>query len=182
MAKQAQGKPSGARQARGCLTFIVVVIAIVIAVSAAGGSSKTPKQQAQGYIKSMSKDINTVQASVQSVQGGILILKKSGGNITQSEVNQFAQLAQQAHDFIDGVRQDFATSNTSGNLGNAEVELFTAANDLKNAMGAVVAWTGNPNPATLAHFTSEYQNAVGEWNDGIQTVWSIAGESNPPTV
>ena len=180
MAKQAQAKPSGSRQARGCLTFIVLIVIIVIAVSAAGGSSKAPKQQARAYIKSMRKDMNTVQAAVQSVQAGILILRK--GPVTQDAINQFAQLAQQAHDFIDGVRQDFATSDTSGNLGNAEVEVFTAANDLKNAMGAVVAYTGNPNPATLAHFTSQYQNAVGEWDDGIKTIWRIAGESNPPTV
>ena len=63
-----------------------------------------------------------------------------------------------------------------------EVELFTAANDLKNAMGAVASYTGNPNPATLAHFTTQYQNAVGEWDDSVKTIWGIAAESNPPTV
>ena len=178
----AQAKPKAkGSSAGGCLGVVVLVIVIAGVIAAvSGGSSKTPKQSAQAYITSMHNDINTVQVSVQSVQAGLLILQKDGA--TTDAVNQFAQLAQQAHDSIDGVRQDFATTDVTGNLGNAKVELFTAANDLKNAMGAVVAYTGNPNPATLAHFTSQYQNAVGEWNDGVKTVWSIAGESNPPTV
>jgi hypothetical protein len=182
MAQQVKPRPAGSSRARGCLTFIVAIVVVVVAISAisSGGKSKTPQQQAQAYIKSMSRDINTVQVSVQSVQVGIALLQKGGAST--GAVDQFAQLAQQAHDSINAVRQDFATGDTSGNLGNAEVELFTAANDLKNAMGAVVAYTGNPNPATLAHFTSQYQNAVGEWDDGVTTIWTIAGKTKPPTV
>ena len=177
---RARAKASKPSAARGCLSVVVLVIVIVAVIAAvSGGSSRTPKQSAQGYIKSMSNDINRVQASVQDVQLAVALVSKSA---TTDNVNQLAQVAQQAHDGIDSIRTDFATSDTSGNLGNAEVELFTAANDLKNAMGAVVAYTGNPNPATLAHFTTQYQNAVSEWDDGVKTVWSIAGESNPPTV
>lgn len=189
--KPAKPKPSGSTRAKGCLTLIVLVAIVVIAIatlSDGGGNSNSggpdvsagPQQDAQSYIKSMRRDINTIQVSVQSVQAGLLILQKNGA--TPDAINQFAQLAQQAHDSIDAVRQDFATGDTSGNLGNAEAELFTAADDLKNAMGAVVAYTGNPNPATLAHFTTQYENAVGEWDDSVKTIWGIAAESNPPTV
>ena len=37
-------------------------------------------------------------------------------------------------------------------------------------MGAVAAYTGRLNPATPARFASQYQNAMGEWNDGAQTI------------
>lgn len=37
-------------------------------------------------------------------------------------------------------------------------------------MVAVDACTGSLNPTTLARFTSQYQNAMGEWNDGAQTI------------
>ena len=37
-------------------------------------------------------------------------------------------------------------------------------------MGAVAAYTGRLNPATLARFASQYQNAMGEWNGGAQTI------------
>jgi len=163
------------------MPFIVVVVVVAVAgVTAACGSSQPPQQRAQSYIRDMSHDINTVQVSVQSVQAGLLLIQK--GAVSNDALDQFAELAQQAHDSINAVRQDFATDDTSGNLGNAEVELFTAANDLKNTMGTVVTLTGDPNPANVAHFTSQYQNAVGEWDDGVKTVWSIAGESKPPTL
>jgi hypothetical protein len=166
--------------AQGCLGVVLMAVIIIVVIAAASsGSSKTPKQQAEGYIKSMNNDMNRVQASVLDTEVAVGLAAKSP---TTSNVNQLAQVAQQAHDSINNIRDDFATSATSGRLGNAEVELFTAANDLKNSMGAVVAYTGNPNPATLAHFTSQFQNAKSEWNDVVRTVWRVAGESTPPTV
>jgi hypothetical protein len=178
MAKPSQSQ-SNARS--GCLGLIVIVVAIAIiaTVTSGGGKSETPRQVARAYIKTMHMDWNTVQVSVQSVQVGITLVSKGA---SQGAVDQFAQLAQQAHDSIDNVRNDFATADTTGDLGNAEVEVFTAANDLKNAMGAVVTYTGNPNPETLAKFTSQYQNAVVEWDQGIRAIWRIAGERRAPTV
>jgi hypothetical protein len=161
------------------MAMVLVIVVAVAVASGRSGSSQTPKQAARAYIRSMHHDTNTVQVSVQSVQVGILLLRKGA---TQGAIDQFAQLAQQAHDSIDAIRDDFATSDTSGALGNAEIELFTAANDLKNAMGAVVDYTGNPNPASLAKFTSQYQNAVGEWDQGVREVWSIADERKSPTL
>ena len=37
-------------------------------------------------------------------------------------------------------------------------------------MGAVAAYTGSLNPTTPARCKSQYQNAMGEWNDGAQTI------------
>ena len=60
--------------------------------------------------------------------------------------------------------------------------MFAAANDLKNAMGALVAYTGDPNAASLAHFSSQYQSSVAEWNDGIRTIWRLAKLKEPPVL
>jgi glycosidase len=93
------------------------------------------------------------------------------------------QGARNAHDNPDNVRQNFALQTTSdGALGNDETEVFAAANDLKNAMGAAVAYTGNPNAATLAQFTTKYQTAVAEWNSGVSDIWKTAGSAKPPTL
>lgn len=119
---------------------------------------------------------------MQSVQVGLDILRQHPEHVGLAAVDQFAQLAQQAHDSIDGVRDDFATGDDSGALENAEAEMFDAANGLKNSMGAVVAYTGNPNPATLASFTTQYQPATAEWNDGVRKLWRLAHEPKPPTL
>jgi hypothetical protein len=49
-------------------------------------------------------------------------------------------------------------------------------------MVAVDAYTGSFNPATLARFTSRYQNAMGEWNDGAQTIGASHTDRYPPPV
>jgi hypothetical protein len=159
--------------------FAVIAVGVIVISAATRGQHHDEKPDAQSYIRSMGQDPSRVQRSVQAVQAAIghAIRSPTEGNATR-----LAGAAQQAHDEINSIRASFATSNTSGSLGHAEVEVFTAANALKNAMGAVVAYTGNPNPATLAHMTSQYRTAVGEWNQGISTIWRIAQERGAPTV
>jgi pyruvate/2-oxoglutarate dehydrogenase complex dihydrolipoamide acyltransferase (E2) component len=137
------------------------------------------EKEARAWISEHGSDAQRVQASFQVVQIEIGTLEKAGG---EAAVNEVAQSAQSAHDEINEVRNDFATTETSGPVGTAAVEVFTAANELKNAMGAMVAYTGNPNPATLAHFTSQYAPSRGEWDHGITTIWRLARQHNPPTI
>jgi hypothetical protein len=49
-------------------------------------------------------------------------------------------------------------------------------------MGSLVSYTGNPNPATLAQFTTKYQNAKSEWNDGVRTIWRTAHKRQVPII
>ena len=87
------------------------------------------------------------------------------------------------YDFIDGkVRNTLASGEYGGAVGNAALEIFSSANNLKNAMGALVAYTGNPNPATLAHFSTQYQPAVAEWNKGIEAMWHLGDKSGVPSI
>jgi hypothetical protein len=161
---------------------MVAAVAAVTVLVAGCGSSTSPKAQkaaARSWIKQRHDDWNNVRVSVQGAQAGIQILKKDA---TEGALNQFAQLAQQSHDSIDSVRKNFALPSDSGKLGNAETEVFDAANRLKNSMGALVKYTGNPNPATLASFTTQYQPAVAEWDAGIKKIWRIAHRKHPPTL
>lgn len=65
-------------------------------------------------------------------------------------------------------------------LSSATLNLQEGANELKNAMGALVAYTGNPNPASLAHLSTQLESGKSKWNEGAETVWRIAGESGAP--
>ena len=159
-----------------------------VAVTAPSPTTKSaspttsPNQQgAANFVRAAGTDTRRVQVSVQFVQVALGIAVKTQ---RQADVDQLAQTAQQAHDNIGAIRDDFATTVTSraGALQDAENMSFTAANDLKNAMGAMVAYAGTPNAATLAHFTSQYGTARAEWNDSVRTIWHLAHEKNPPTV
>lgn len=138
------------------------------------------EKNARAWIDQFTSDSSKVAANVQVVQIQIGLTVK---NSSVANVDKLAQYAQQAHDNLDGIRSDFALTNQdSGTLGNAELSAFSGANDLKNSMGALVAYTGNPNPATLASFTTQYNKARAEWNSGVKTIWRIAHKKHPPTV
>ncbi len=101
---------------------------------------------------------------------------------TDADLYQIAQGAQEAHDALDAVRQSFADSGGDGSLGDAELDVFSAANDLKNSMGALVAYAGDSNPATLAHFTSQFGEARAQWNHGVRVIWHLAHARRAPSV
>jgi hypothetical protein len=165
--KKTKKKASTRQTVFGCLTIVVIVLVIVAVVVAVTSGHKTPvAQQARDYIAKYKPDIVMVQGNVQTVQADMT---------AKGSLDQTAQDAQGVHDTLDKIRDNFVTTDTSGALGNDETEVFGAVNDLKNAMGALVTYTGTPNPATLAQFKSQYQTAVGEWDNGIDGIWQLAG-------
>jgi hypothetical protein len=148
----------------------------------APSTSAVPQSEkdARDWIKNLGLDSGRVSANVAIVQIELGLAIK---HPTATTVDKLAQEAQQAHDNLDGIRQDFASTNEdNGALGNAELLAFSGANDLKNSMGALVTYTGSPNAATLASFTTQYRKARGEWNYGVRTIWRLAHKKRPPTV
>jgi hypothetical protein len=137
------------------------------------------EKDARGWINRHGTDASRVQANLSVVQIAVGLAIRQP---TVANVDKLAQYAQQAHDNLDAIRNDFADTTDSGGLGNAELAAFSAANDLKNSMGALVAYTGTPNAATLAAFTTQYQKARAEWNYGVRTIWRVAKEKHAPTV
>ena len=150
------------------------------AVSPAPAPAPAPKKltSKQKYIRDHGADANRVQANILLVTIAVTQAKTSG------DLTAVAEAAQTAHDNLNNIRQDFATTSSIScptcSLGDAALELFTAANDLKNSMGALVSYTGNPNPATLAHFNSQYGTAKTEWDEGVNAIWG--GRKDKPTL
>jgi len=140
-------------------------------------TSEKPVTEAQrkalDYIDKHGADANRVQAYVLIVQIAVLDLRKHS---TQAKVDALAIAAQDAHDGIDALRNNFADSGS-----DAQMYVFMGANDLKNSMGALVDYAGTPNAATLAHFHSQYTTARAEWNNGVRSIWRAA-KRKPPIV
>lgn len=147
--------------------------------SSAAASLPADEQQARSYISAHGSDAYEVKASVADVE---LAIGAVGRAATTANVDQLAQQAQTAHDNIDNVRTDFAGSFGTDTLGTAELNAFSGANDLKNAMGALVAYVGDPTAATRAHFTTQFEHAKGEWNSAVRIIWRLARRSHPPTI
>jgi hypothetical protein len=187
VAQPAKAGKGGSHQKRNGVIVGAVLLLIIIAVSSSGSSNSPSTTIASGkkdvpkteqYIRSHGADANRVQANVVLVSLAINKAKKTGNLYT------IAQAAQEAHDNLDNIRNNFAgtpdISCSSCDLGDASLELFAAANDLKNAMGALVAYTGDPSPATLAQYNAQFRKAQSEWNQGVRFIW--AGKRNKPVI
>lgn len=172
------------------LIFVFIIVASAVHLGApkkaakntTTGKSAPPSREAEAraWIRHHGRDSLSVKINV-----GLVQLQIGNGirNPTIANLDKVAELAQEAHDNIDNIRADFALdASDPGELGNAELNAFSGANGLKNSMGALVAWTGDQTPATLASFSTQYQSARAEWNSGVRGIWRIAHRKHPPTV
>lgn len=154
----------------GALVGLVALTAGVAACGSGGptAASKTVTAKIAADIQHVENDVQTVQIAIgQTVQ-----------DASQANIDQLAQVAQQAHDDLSNGKDQVALDSPNNNAGAG---LTNAINELKNSMGALVAYTGNPNPATLASFKTQWQTAVGDWNQAVVEIY--AGKTGtPPTI
>lgn len=158
---------------------IALMAAVATLTVVACGSTKSQHDQAAGYISKHGADATHVHDDVVKVQATITAFT-SGPSTTA--VDYLATVAQQAHDDLTNGKDGFADTSGSGSVGNATTSMYTAVNDLKNSMGAIVAFTGAPNPATQAKMTTQYATAIGEWNAAVTSIWATAGVDGAPTI
>jgi len=160
----------------GCLAAIVVVVVIIIAVAGgSGGKASSPQKEAGEYITQKGHIINIGRVDYEHVAALVGLAGKSGNEIG-TVTDELAKVAQEAHNEIGDFREELIKTSGNEKLTDATVELSEGANELKNAMGAIVAYTGNPNPATLAHVSTQLEAAKDKWNTGVDEIWTIAGE------
>jgi hypothetical protein len=183
MAEQ-QKKSSGNQQGcLGCLAVLIVIaIAITIVSATSGGKSQTPHQQAAAYVTKARRDMQMVQANVQVTE---IELGETIKDFSQANLDQVAEAALHAHGTLDNIKTDLAIDGATGSskLDNAELQLFTASEELRDAMSDLVTYAGNPNAATLAPLNSKFEQGVSDWNSAVRYIWHIANEAGgPPSV
>jgi hypothetical protein len=164
----------------GAIVLVFVIAAIAGPGSGSGSGGSSTQSQARAYIKANQTTLASIGLSVGTVQVDINALAKGQSGATLLGV---AQAAQQAHDTVDADRATLdgylGTWSSSSAVGFVEY----AADDLKNAMGQIVAWTNTPNAAgTTATTIQKYHNALGEWDAAVIAIWKAAHESGPPTI
>ena len=156
-----------------------VAKATEVTTPAVAATSATEKS-ARAWISKDFHDANAVQADVESAMADIALV---GSHATMADEAEIVQQAQSGHDDIDGRRSNFYTNTgDSGLLGDGEAAVAVGANELKNAMGALVAYLGNSTPVTLASFQTQYQKGQNDWNEGLTTIYRIAHKSGASTI
>jgi hypothetical protein len=142
-----------------------------IAIAGCGGSGN-PASEAKTYVRTISPNAAQVQADEIKV----------GLDILHNDLTSLAQDAQTAHDDFANNKIDIigAGSNVGDNsrLGNAEYQMEDAINELKNGMGAVVAFAENPSAGTLGAAGSKLDQGVTDWDQAATVLWTMAGRAS----
>ena len=147
------------------------------------GTSSSISKQAVRFVQTVRTDATDIQTDVVAPEAGVRLLADDPSNVNQAAIDELATMAQQGHDDLANRKDAIAAATDgTGQIQTLEAEAYAGANDLKNALGALVAYTGNPNAATLAQFTSQFQTGQSEWNDAVTQLWQDAGATKPPTV
>ncbi len=154
----------------------VLAAMATIAIAGCGGSGNSASD-AKTYVRTISADAAQVQA----------YQVKVGLDILHNDPTALAQDAQTAHDDFVNVKTDItaAGANVADNsrLGNAEYQMDNAINELKNAMGALVAFAENPDAGTLGVAKSQLDRGITDWDQAATVLWTMAGqESEIPTL
>jgi hypothetical protein len=157
---------SGVKIGKSVLTAMATV-----AIAGCGGSGN-PASEAKTYVRTISPDAAQVQADEIKV----------GLDILHNDLTGLAQDAQTAHDDFANDKIDIigAGSNVGDNsrLGNAEYQMEDAINELKNGMGAVVAFAENPSAGTLGAAGSKLDQGVTDWDQAATVLWTMAGRAS----
>jgi hypothetical protein len=188
----AAGPPKGFGTGRGCLTVVVVavVLGIIVTIAAGAGQGRPPSDSAAAYVRSVGGSAIRVEAAVTDLQTAIAAATRSP---SRPDLARLARVASAGETSVGNVGQEFATRAATGTVGDAEVELFAAANGLRTAISSGVSLAGGRSPtgaalvrppgAALARLTGQVQNAVGEWNEAVRVIWRTAGASaGQPTI
>lgn len=142
------------------------------------GSSGSAEEQARAYIAAKEHTINLGRVDYEHVVALVALAETDGES--SMIVDEIAKVAQEAHDQIDNFREELFKTGGDKHLSEATFRLSEGANELKNSMGALVAYSGNPNPATLAHFSTQVDTAIIQWDRAVDEVWETAHEHGAP--
>lgn len=128
--------------------------------------------------KNVNDGLNTQAKQVASTVTDVLTLVTEGEQTPpQATADQVAQGAQEAHDILNNLKAN--EPDAFSHSGDAGYRMYDALNGLKNSMGALVTYLGNPNPATLASFKTQYAQAKDEWNAAVQVVYAKSSQPKP---
>jgi hypothetical protein len=128
--------------------------------------------------RTVAGDLDAAAKDLQSTVVGVLkLLGPAERTGSPASMNQLAQRAQTAHDylakFVDKSGYAFTHSGDGG------FKMLESVNGFKNSMGALVAYAGDPSPATLALYTMQWQPSMSDWNAGVARVYAGSTQTRP---
>ncbi len=159
----------------------VVPVACLAAIVLAGCASSSAQPGAVSFFKEHGQQAARVGGSVRRVEAEVRALSRPP---TKQQLTRVAAAAEDASERISELRNGWsAPENIEGEeLSTLEAQLFESSGELKNAMAALVTYSGDPRAAQLVPYTTYIKSASEKWNEGVTQLWYVVKAGMPPTI
>jgi hypothetical protein len=164
---------------------VVVAGVLAAAVIAAGATlalgRTSPSKSAGGYID----DHETYFPQVQSAMRAFGARLKHVEQTVPKNLSGFADNVATAQDGVIELSGDIFLGIPTTTASQATDETFAGqgVSDLTGAMAALIIWSEHPDDTRLDDAIEHYETAEREWNNGVTSLWQLAGRGgSPPTV
>ncbi len=155
-------------------------MATLAALTFAGCASSSAQMGATAFLDEHVAGATRAAAATKAVEAEASRLSSPP---TQPQLEQLARTAGQGHRNVVQVGEwNVAEGGEEEDLPHAKAEVTEGANELANAMSALLAYARAPRAAALARYESELARGREQWNEGISQLWYLAQEPHPPTV
>jgi len=155
-------------------------MATVVAFLFAGCASSSDQMDAARFVNEHVAGTARAATATKALEADVSRLSSSP---TGPQLERLARAAREGRRNVVQVGEwNVAEGGEEEDLPRAEAEVTEGANELANAMSALLGYARAPTAAALTRYESELAHGREEWNGGISQLWYLAHESNPPTV
>jgi hypothetical protein len=161
-------------------SLIATALALgTLALGACGSSS--PQSLASAFIGEHRQQAERVREGAVAANSALAALARPP---TPPQLSALARAAQRGHDLIAREHGEWvsAEGGAEETLSLAEIEADVGANEMRDALGGLVAYAAHPDAVTLARYEAKLRVGREKWNEAVGQLWHLGGASNPPTV
>jgi hypothetical protein len=155
-------------------------MATLAAFTFAGCASSSAQLGATAFLNEHVAAAARAAAATKAVEAEVSRLSSSP---TRPQLERLARAAGKGHrNVVQAGEWNVAEGGEEEDLPHAEAEVTEGANELANAMSALLAYARAPRAAALARYESELARGREQWNEGISQLWYLAHTAHPPTL
>jgi hypothetical protein len=152
---------------------------VVTLLALAGCGSSSPQGQASSFVAEHQQQALLVRQGALAANAALARLADPP---TAAQLSALAHSAQRGHDLIANAHDEWVTAEGGAEetLSSAEIEADDGANEMRDALGGLVAYAGRPAAGTLARYEAQLRSGREKWDEGVRQIWHLGSRPDPP--
>jgi hypothetical protein len=166
-------------QRNAAAAFAPASIAVPVLAACAGSEDATVSPT--DFVTAHAKDAHSVVVTVQAVQASVGIMANDSGAGDPSALATFDGILSDAQSSFDQANRVLLDAPKPKGVEASETEMWSATDELSNAMKSARAYVDDQKPSELADYKKHWDTGRAWWNQAVTPIWQAASVP-PPTI